>query len=330
MEKVDILLATYNGEKYLSEQIDSILSQSFKEFRLLISDDCSTDNTRKILEKYASKDNRIKIYFQKQNLGVIKNFEFLLKKVENKYYMFSDQDDIWKEKKIEKSLKVIKETKSDLVYSDLEVVDEKLNVICKSYWKLKGFYKKITKYNNFESLYLNNFVTGCTMLSKKDLIKEFMPLPKNSKFVLYDYWIALILSQRYKITYINEPLIRYRQHKNNAVGSKKKTDELKTVDEIRKLFINVKKEHFKTFIENEDKFIDEKFKRLNIEALEYYKMLENKNKINFRKWGLFFKLYKYEDFFYTIQNFLILNMPIVAKLLFKLKRGKYEKSKKNN
>ena len=107
MEKVDILLATYNGEKYLSEQIDSILSQSFKEFRLLISDDCSTDNTRKILEKYASKDNRIKIYFQKQNLGVIKNFEFLLKKVENKYYMFSDQDDIWKEKKIEKSLKVI-------------------------------------------------------------------------------------------------------------------------------------------------------------------------------------------------------------------------------
>lgn len=319
MEKVDILLATYNGEQYLREQLNSILSQSYSNFRLLISDDLSTDSTREILAEYVEKDKRIIIFNQEKNLGVVKNFEFLLKKVENKYYMFSDQDDIWKENKIEKSIKVLEETNSDLVYTDLEVVDENLNVTYESYWKLKGIYNKIKKYNNFESLYLNNFVTGCTILSKKELIKEVLPLPNTSKFVLHDYWIPLILSQKHKITYIEEPLIKYRQHKNNKVGSKKKTDELKSFEEIRNLFINVKKEHFTVFIENEDKFIDEKIKKLNKEAIEYYEMLEKKKNINFRKWGLFIKLYKYEGFIYNLENFAILNLPIIAKFLIGFK-----------
>lgn len=320
MEKVDILLATYNGQQYLREQLDSILSQSYSNFRLLISDDLSTDSTREILSEYVEKDKRIIVFNQEKNLGVVKNFEFLLKKVENKYYMFSDQDDIWKENKIEKSIQTLEETNSDLIYTDLEVVDENLNVTYESYWKLKGIYNKIKKYNNFESLYLNNFVTGCTMLSKKELIKEVLPLPNTSKFVLHDYWIPLILSQKHKITYIEEPLIKYRQHKNNKVGSKKKTDELKSFEEIRNLFINVKKEHFTVFIENEDKFVDEKIKKLNKEALEYYEMLEKKKNINFRKWNLFFKLYKYEGFIYNLENFLILNIPFLVRFLLKFRK----------
>lgn len=320
MEKIDILLATYNGQQYLREQLDSILSQSYSNFRLLISDDLSVDNTREILAEYVEKDKRIIVFNQEKNLGVVKNFEFLLKKVESKYYMFSDQDDIWKENKIEKSIQTLEETNSDLVYTDLEVVDEKLNVTYESYWKLKGVYNKIKKYNNFESLYLNNFVTGCTMLSKKELIKEVLPLPNTSKFVLHDYWIPLILSQKYKITYIEEPLIKYRQHKNNKVGSKKKTDELKSFEEIRNLFISVKIEHFTVFIENEDKFIDEKIKKLNKDALQYYKMLEKKKNINFRKWNLFFKLYKYEGFVYNLENFLILNVPFLARFLLKFRK----------
>lgn len=320
MKEVDILLATYNGEEYLKEQLDSILSQSYSNFRLLISDDASTDNTVEILKEYQEKDKRIKVFFQTENSGVIKNFEFLLEKVENEYYMFSDQDDIWKKDKIEKSIKKIEETNSSLVYTDLEVVDSNLNVIYKSYWKLKGIYNKIKKYNNFESLYLNNFVTGCTIISKKQFINEVLPLPNTSKFVLHDYWIPLILSQEHKISYIEEPLIKYRQHKNNKIGSKKKVDELKKFEEIRELFIRVKKEHFKVFIENEEKFIDEKVKKLNVEALKYYEMLEKKKNINFRKWILFFKLYKYEGFIYKMENFIILNLPIIASFLFKLRK----------
>lgn len=320
MEKVDVLLATYNGEKYLKEQIDSILGQTHSDFRLLISDDGSTDDTRKILEEYKNKDSRIQVFFQESNLGVVKNFEFLLKKVESKYYMFSDQDDIWKAEKIEKSLNKIENDNCDLVYSDLEVVDEKLNVTYESYWKLKGIYNKIKKYNNFESLYLNNFVTGCTIISKKELIDTYLPLPNTSKYVLHDYWISLILSQNGKIDYIEEPLIKYRQHKNNKVGSKKKSNELRTIDEIRKLFIEVKKEHFKVFIENEEKFLSEDIKKLNKKSLEYYEMLETKNNFNFKGWGLFFKLYKYEGFSYKMQNFAILNLPAIARILFKFKR----------
>ena len=317
MEKVDILLATYNGEKYLKEQLDSILSQTYSNFRLLISDDCSTDSTRKILEKYKQKDERIQLFFQDKNIGIIKNFEFLLKKVENKYYMFSDQDDIWKEYKIEKSIKKIEEDDADLVYSDLEVVDEKLNVKYESYWKLKGFYKKIKKYNNFQSLYLNNYITGCTIISKKELINTFIPIPNKSKYVLHDYWISLILSQNGKISYIEEPLIKYRQHKKNNIGSKKKSEELKSLDEIRKLFIEVKKEHFSTFIENEDKFKSQEIRDLNKKSLEYFEMLEKKNNVNFKNWSLFFKLYKYENFKYKMQNFMILNFPGLSRVLFK-------------
>ena len=319
MEKVDILLATYNGAKYLEDQLNSILSQTYSDFRLLISDDSSTDNTKEILEKYKEKDERITVFYQENNLGVIKNFEFLLKKVENEYYMFSDQDDIWKENKIEKSIQKIKETNSDLIYTDLEVVDENMNVTYKSYLKLKGFYKKIKKYNNFESLYLNNFITGCTILSKKELIKEFLPLPNTSKFVLHDYWISLVISQKGKIDYIEEPLIKYRQHKNNKVGSKKKTDEMRNLEDIRNLFITVKKEHFKVFVENEEKFKSEKIRNLNKIALKYFEDLEKVKNINFKNWILFFKLYKYEEFSYKMQNFVILNIPALARILFKIK-----------
>ena len=328
MEKVDILLATYNGARFLKEQLDSILNQTHTEFRLIISDDKSTDKTRAIIEEYAAKDNRIEYHFQKKNLGVIKNFEFLLKKVESDYFMFSDQDDIWKENKIELSLAKLKEDDADLVYSDLEVVDRDLKTTYKSYWKLKGLENKVKKYNNFEALYLNNFITGCTMLSKKKFIDLILPLPTKSKYVLHDYWVSLIVSQHGVLTYVKEPLIKYRQHKDNKIGSRKRSDEITNFDELRYLFIDVKIEHFTVFVENEDKFTSMEMRRLAKEALIYFENLRRVNIINFSKWKLFFELYKYEDFGYKMQNFLILNIPILARPLTylkkKLKKGKQE------
>lgn len=316
MEKVDILLATYNGERYLAEQLDSILNQTYKDFNLIISDDNSKDSTVRILEDYAKKDSRITFFKQSKNLGVISNFEFLLSKVKSKYFMFSDQDDIWNEDKIEKSLKKIEETNSDIVFTDLMVVDDKLNVLFESYWSLKGFKEKILKYNRFEALYLNNYVTGCTMLMKKEVISKALPLPKKSKYVLHDYWIVLITSQSGKVEFLNEATIKYRQHKNNRVGSKKKTESLKELSEIRKLFIDVKKEHFSVFVENEDKFEKQETRDLNRKALAYYENLEKHKYLNFKSWGLFNKLYKYENRKYTLENFLILNLPILVAPIF--------------
>ena len=328
MEKINILMATHNGRLYLRKQLDSILNQTFTDFRLLVSDDASTDSTLKILKEYEEKDRRIEIYAHQENIGITANFEFLIDKVRSEYFMFADQDDVWNEDKIEKTFNKLQQEDCDLIYTDLEVTNSRLKQIAPSYWKLKGFENKIKKYNNFESLYLNNYITGCTMLVKSKWINSFLPIPK-SKYILHDYWIALIVSQNGKIAYIDEPTMKYRQHKNNKVGSKTKSEELENLDEIRNLFIDVKIDHFNIFVQNEKVFENEEVRKLNKEALKYFKKLKLVNKINFSNWSLFFKLYKYEDFSYKMKNFFILNMPMLARIAFKhLKNKEEEQSKK--
>ena len=317
MEKINILMATYNGRRYVAKQVESILNQTYKDFRLIISDDGSTDSTVKILQEYEKNDSRVEVYSQQENLGIVSNFEFLIGKVRSELFMFADQDDVWEPDKIEKTLEKMNKDNLDLVYTDLEVVDSKLNQISPSYWKLKGLDYRIKKYNNFESLYLNNFITGCTMLVKSKWINEFMPLPKESKYVLHDYWISLIVSQKGKIGYLDEPTLKYRQHSNNKVGSKIKAEQMETLDDVRNLFINVKLEHFNLFIKNENKFVSDDFKKLNRQALEYYKSLKEIKNFSFKGIGNFFKLYKYEAFDYKMKNLAILHFPGIARPYFK-------------
>ena len=200
-KKVDILLATYNGEKYLREQINSILDQDYKNFNLIISDDCSTDTTRNILEEYEKKDNRIKVIYQKNNMGSSRNFEFLLSQISSKYYMFSDQDDVWNKDKVKLSLEAIEKNDVDLVYTDLEVVDENLKTINKSFNKKMNLITKQRKFTDFRLEYLYNCVTGCTMICKSEKLKYILPLPKT-KNILHDYWIALITSINGKILFL--------------------------------------------------------------------------------------------------------------------------------
>lgn len=319
--KIDILMATYNGEKYIKEQIDSILNQTHQDFRLLISDDCSQDGTRQILKEYVEKDNRVVVFLQTKNLGVVKNFEYLMEKVENEYFMFSDQDDIWQNDKIKRSIEQIIKTNSDLVYSDLEVVNQDLDVLYQSYWKLKGFDKKVKKYNDFKSLYLNNFVTGCTMLVKSKWLEKILPLPHKSKYILHDYWTALVVSKFGKMTYLDQPLVKYRQHFGNNIGSKKRSDQIKDFSQMRELFIDVKKDHFKTLIQNADVWEDEKLADLGKQSLQYFEALKQVKKASFKNSSLFWKLYKYEKFSYAFQNFLILHMPALASHLFEIKKG---------
>ena len=165
MEEIDILMATYNGEKYLKEQVESILNQSYSNFRLIISDDCSTDKTREILSEYEKKDKRIEVYYQEKNLGYVKNFEFLLERVKNEIYMLSDQDDYWLPEKIEKTYNKLNEEDADLVFTDLIVVDDNKRVINPSFNKLMNLEKKIQKtIETYELAYLYNCVTGCTIM----------------------------------------------------------------------------------------------------------------------------------------------------------------------
>lgn len=318
-EKIDILLATYNGEKYVGEQIESILTQTYKNINLIISDDKSQDNTKKIIEEYAKKDQRITIFFQERNLGYIKNFEFLIKQVRSNYFMLSDQDDVWLPEKVEKSIKKLKEENADLVFGDLEVVDQSLHTIYPSFGDFMKLNRKIRKCkNSYEMNYLYNCVTGCTLLAKSRTIQDFMPIPANSKYVVHDHWIALMTSLHGKLAYIPEKLIKYRQHGDNQIGTEKISHKLNKLEQVRELFIDVKLGVFSTYVSQNNKF-SEKLQDLNKKALGYYKMLPDKKYFNFKGWKIFHQLYKHETFLYYIENFLIMNMPLIGNALFKIR-----------
>ncbi len=226
---IGILMATYNGEKFIKEQIDSILNQTYKNWKLIIHDDGSTDGTPKIIKDYVKRFPD-KIIFIEDGIkcgGAKENFSHLIQIVKKDsnfdYIMFSDQDDIWLPDKIEISLKKIKDlekihgkTKPLLVYSDLKVVDQDLNVICESFWK---FQKINPSYNSFNYLLVQNVVTGCTILINTPALKLISPIPKNA--IIHDWWIALVVSAFGKLDFIKNAAVLYRQHGYNVTGAKK-------------------------------------------------------------------------------------------------------------
>lgn len=317
-EQIDVLMATYNGEKYLKEQIESVLNQTYKNIRLVISDDCSKDGTINILKQYEN-DERIEVHYHEKNQGYIKNFEYLLKQVKNNIYMLSDQDDVWMPEKITKSYEKLIKNDADMVFADLEVVDENLKTIYPSFNKFMLLDRKINKYiNSYKLNYLYNCITGCTLMSKSKWIKDILPIPTDSKYLIHDHWIGVIVSLNGKIVYMPEKYIKYRQHGNNQVGTEKISHGFKKLEQVRKLFINVKLGVFGTYVKHNEKFPSE-LQKLNREALEYFKMLEKKKNFNFKGWKTFYKLYKNETTKYFIENFLILNMPRVVEIPFAIR-----------
>ena len=320
-EQVEILLPTYNGEKYLKEQIDSILSQSYQNLKLIISDDGSKDTTCEILKEYQEKDKRVEVDFQEQNLGVVRNIEFLLNKVTASVFMLADQDDYWLPEKVEKSVKLLKEKDADIVFGDLEVVDEKLETMYQSFNDYMLLSRRIQKYINSNRLnYLYNVFTGCTICAKSDLIPKILPLPEESKYVIHDYWIGLMASFNGKVFYLSERLLKYRQHGNNQVGTEKISHGFQKFDQVRTWFIEVKLGVFETYVKNNDRFPKE-LQGLNKMAYEYFKDLETKKYFNFKGLNVFHELYKTETFMYYLENFMIFNMPFLARCAFYMRLG---------
>lgn len=222
---VEILLATYNGEKYIREQLDSILNQTYKNIRILIHDDGSSDNTVYIIKEY-EKNYPDKIVFIDDGIktgGAVWNFEHLMKHATAEYIMFSDQDDIWLPDKIEISLKEVLELEKKygketpiLVYTDAIVIDEKKNVLSKSFWKytkIKG--EKISLGRSLET----SLGLGCTMMINNSLLKKSIPFSKNT--IAHDMWVSMVGVCFGKVKYINKGTLLYRQHSSNVSGAEK-------------------------------------------------------------------------------------------------------------
>ena len=213
MEKVQILMSTYNGEKYLKEQIQSILNQEQVEIELLVRDDGSNDDTIKILKQY-SQNSKLK-YYQGENIGPAKSFMDLINKSEKNfdYYAFADQDDIWLPNKIINAIKVLKnkENEPSLYISAQEIVDENLNTIGT---------KKVTGIHTLEGEIIRNFATGCTMVLNNmlcNIIKSYTP----NYIIMHDSWITRVCYAIGGNVLIDDnSYIKYRQHMNNALGYK--------------------------------------------------------------------------------------------------------------
>ena len=212
-KKVQILLSTYNGEKYLEELIVSLLDQEYSNYSILIRDDGSTDRTLEILKKYEKNDN-ISIIFG-ENLGVINSFFDLIKKAdtEAEFIAFCDQDDIWERNKVSRAINMLSEFQNDvpLMYcSRLKIVDENLRFLGYSSIPKKGA--------KFQNSLVENIATGCTVVinkrTREQLSKTF---PQN--IIMHDWWIYQVVSGIGRVIYDNQSQILYRQHSNNVVGA---------------------------------------------------------------------------------------------------------------
>lgn len=222
---IAILLSTYNGEKFLRQQLDSIINQDYRDWTLYIRDDGSSDNTLKILhEYYELYDKIIIIKDNLGNLGVAQSFFCLMNCVDANYYMFCDQDDIWLQNKISISLNCMHELESSygtklplLVFTDLQIVDADLNVLNKSFFENCGT-TSIVSTQKFH--YTGSMVPGCVMLFNKSA-KDVSAPYKKSKYVIHDYWLILkTISNHGYIKCLNLPTMLYRQHGHNTLGAK--------------------------------------------------------------------------------------------------------------
>lgn len=201
---ISVCMATYNGEKYIKEQIDSILVQLNPDDELIISDDGSIDGTLDIIKEVH--DPRIKLYNFDSHCYT-KNFENALSQAKGDYIFLSDQDDIWIDGKVQASISALQD--ADLVVTDAVVINENKNILSQSYFKqLKvktGFIRNViaTRY------------IGACMAFKKDVLKSVLPIPHN-QYIAHDYWIACVCEKKYRVELINKPYIMYRRHTGNA------------------------------------------------------------------------------------------------------------------
>lgn len=201
-----ICMATYNGAKFIKEQVDSILPQLRDDDELIVSDDASKDNTLEILESY--NDPRIKIYNNKIH-GVAHNFENAMKHANGDILFFADQDDVWLPGKLDKMEQFLKENGYDTILCNCSLTDANLNVTKERHYDEKWPMKKSLVKN-----IINNCWLGACMAFTKEVKEACMPFPK--KVVAHDLWVAFYSQKHFKCGYMDEVLQLYRRHENTV------------------------------------------------------------------------------------------------------------------
>lgn len=230
---IHILMATYNGERFLPEQLASIERQTQREWKLHVRDDVSVDGTWKILERFASEHSgQVELVRGEERLGAKDNFAWLLRGVrEAGDYVFCDQDDIWEPEKLELLQKKLRESEKEkdqkenglcqasvpaLVYSDAVVIDENGELTAPSFAEQTGI--PCAEDRVMEHLLLCNFVQGAAAMWNQSLHEIVSPHPVPGQALMHDWWLALVAAGHGRIVFLPQKLIRYRQHPDNVLG----------------------------------------------------------------------------------------------------------------
>ena len=224
--QLEILLSTHNGERYLSDQIDSLLEQTYTDWRLLIRDDGSTDRTLDIIDTYI-KSHPDKILLLTDECGCIgasQSFSQLLRQSTAPYIALCDQDDSWVSEKLATQMRKMLDEESNsgkdfplLINTDLMVTTNTLDILSKSFWKYQNI--NPVKMCSLRKLLVQNHITGCTCLMNRALVNNALPIAKDA--IMNDWWIALVAAAKGKIISISTPTVLYRQHDQNSIGAKK-------------------------------------------------------------------------------------------------------------
>jgi len=222
---IDIVLATYNGEPFIRDQIDSLLLQSFKDWRVIVRDDGSSDSTLKIVKEYAKSDpERFVVICDNRQAGTASaNFGLLLMETTAPYVMCCDQDDVWRPDKIAVTLAAAQAVEQAsgartpvLVHTDLIVTNEHLLTIAPSFW---AFQNLEVEAFTFPRALVHNVVTGCAMLVNRALLDRALPVPPEA--LMHDHWLAIVAAAFGKVVAVHEPMMYYRQHGRNSLGARR-------------------------------------------------------------------------------------------------------------
>jgi len=224
--QIDILLATFNGARYLADQIESIFAQDYPNWRVLARDDGSTDGTVEILRSYERRfPQRFQVLLSEGPLaGAKENFLALMESSTSPYVCFCDQDDVWMSHKLSLSLESMHRLEATwgkdlplLVFSDLRLVDERLALLHDSFWRHEKIHPH--RIRRFAAILVQNVVTGCTAMLNRPLAALAIRMPSEAR--MHDHWIALLASAFGKAMPLNAQTVLYRQHSQNVLGARK-------------------------------------------------------------------------------------------------------------
>ena len=233
---VSVAMCTYNGAKYLSQQLESIANQTTRVDELIVCDDGSTDNTLEVIRLFAKSSSfPVAIHSNKENLGSTKNFEKCMLLCQGDIIFLCDQDDMWRTDKVEKQVNYLKKYPGkDAVFSDGMMIGDDSQPTGRTIWQEIEFNKSMQEDwingKPHEILFNGFVVTGATLALRKSCLERLMPFPTNVPDLIHDAWIAMVLSLEEKIGFIADTLISYRRHESQQVGFGSKIEHVKVKD----------------------------------------------------------------------------------------------------